>query len=448
MLFHTSRKQNVTLDEGNLIEQDELDDEEMSAGWFKSLTSSLIISPSDLYMDLNESIELIDWDDKSKTIAKSLGNSLTFLFFTIRLLQDNLIKPNYHKIYYQSDSFDLSKSDTLKKYDYLIQFSDENVKKSLSANDWYFYILGFLDKAFTITIIILSILNIYCTYQFLWGYFKTYSIFYLTQRPDSINITTRSIKDLNAEYFENAANGSLWSRIKYILHERKEENDTIDSKEEEDSIYYQLDKWVPSKFITSLFCTFSPTCILFLFCSEVSFSTAIAVILHQYIFHYIIMNKYKYRIIDETILASATLVEVDAKYSKPRLSKKVQDVQIDATSSGKDFIARFYPAVTSVKTHTFQTHSMTGETITETYNTKTKQFENENIGNEESHNIIRIPPPGGVTLNESLYFAQQKKKNGGGSLSLSPTHLRSEESYGNELRRHSMSPTQKKINGY
>lgn len=81
-----------------------------------------ITSPLDLQLVINEKLEMIDWDVHAKSLAKPLGNFLTVCFFAMRLLQDNLIKPNYYKLNVKSDAFDLSKSNKLKEFDYLLKY--------------------------------------------------------------------------------------------------------------------------------------------------------------------------------------------------------------------------------------------------------------------------------------------------------------------------------------
>lgn len=76
--------------------------------WLESISSFFTTSPSDWHIILNERIETIDWDAKAKTLAQPAGNLLTFVFYVVRLLQDNLIKPNLHKISSKQDAFDLS----------------------------------------------------------------------------------------------------------------------------------------------------------------------------------------------------------------------------------------------------------------------------------------------------------------------------------------------------
>ena len=147
----------------------------------------LIASPLDLQLVINEKLEMIDWDAYAKSLAKPLGNFLTTLFFIMRLLQDNLIKPNYYKLNVKSDAFDLSKSSKLKEFDHLWEISSsfQNGNQFYAFQSFYFITLRFMDNLFKCAIIIFLSLNLYLTYRFMFGYFKTYNLFHLRKEFNS-----------------------------------------------------------------------------------------------------------------------------------------------------------------------------------------------------------------------------------------------------------------------
>lgn len=364
------------------------DNQVKNPGWLETFLSLFTTSPSDWLIIVNEWLEVIDWDSKSHTIAQPFGNLLTFLFYVIRLLQDQLIKPSIHKISSKAGSFDFSKSTKLRKYDYLNQYA--NGSKKQSANALYHILLGRLRTIFDTAVVLCLLLNLISSYRFLWGYYRIYHLFYLKEKPNSKNVTKHNLASLNHRYVENVSNASFWSLLKYMFLDNKHKKNSRDDDCADNDYFYQLRKWVPSKFTTNFFVSFSPTCIVFLLFTEVTFSSAFAVIIHQYIMYFLIVDRYENRIIDDFIISRATLAEVDSKFIKPRVSKKVQDVMIDATPYGDGFV-RFFPAVTSTKSSVFKTHSLTGDMIIEKYNKKTNEFED--IPEDgKSHNVIVEPP--------------------------------------------------------
>lgn len=156
------------------------EERESKSAWMKRWYQ-LLTSPLDLQLVINEKLEMINWDAYAKSLAKPLGNFLTILFFIIRLLQDNLIKPNYYKLNVKSGAFDLSKSNKLKEFDYLWEISSsfQNSNQFYAFQSWYFVTLRFLNNLFRFTIFILLSLNLYVSCKFMFGYFKTYNLFHL-----------------------------------------------------------------------------------------------------------------------------------------------------------------------------------------------------------------------------------------------------------------------------
>ena len=396
------------------VRKDKENDEEFidfdNMNWFTWIYHLIKMSPSDLLLFYNEKLELIDWDKKTRTVAQPLGNGLTILTYVIRFIQDNLIKPNYINIYdaYTVETlFDFTKSDTLRKYNLLPQASDVNndyniknsdktgnqfyikLDKHKSNNNWYYNSLKCLDYCLFSLLVFIVIINIIISVQFLSGYYRYYSLLYTSKVPtDSPDILRKP-----SEALINNDNKSLSKRtplnivktcIIKMLNRKGRIKKSTDSKSDED-YYYEIRKWDPTKFITNLFMTFSPIPLIFVLLSTVSFSTLLAILIHQYLFQ-LILDKYQNRIRADTVLFSAILEEYYIKSVKPMVSKKYQDAQIDATPNGHDFIA-FYPSAVFKKNDIFKTHTFTGELIRERYNIHTKEFEKfEN--NTKGHNVV------------------------------------------------------------
>lgn len=353
-------------------------------GFLPKAVSKLCSLLSDWNMIINEKIAVIDWDSKATKWAKPLGHFLTFLFYLVRLLQDNLIKPNNYKFTSKEDAFDLSKSQKLAEYDYLSRYASPSDPRQRAAEAFYLKLLSGLSKILDSSLILLLLINLFLTYKFFWGCFKTYSLFNVKERPSSNNVTKHSLSGLNDSYYENIYNGSLWLFLKLLFTNK------ANKEAEGEEFYYTITKWAPSKFITNLFVCFCPTCLSFLLLVDISFKAAFATIIHQVILSHIVIDRFQNRINDDSIINMAVMAEFERKSLKPLTSKRFQDVQIDATPHGRNFV-QFYPAVSAPKSHTFKLHSLSGDTVTQTYNPQTQEFEVMEHG-PSPHNILVRPP--------------------------------------------------------
>lgn len=386
MSLRISKDVSVSVNTADLLPEDDGFDgvDSDSRSWFNVIFGFFSTHPSDWNIALNEAIETIDWDSKSVTLAQPLGNFFTFTFYLVRLFQLNLINPNLHKINDKTDHFDLSKSKVLRKYEYLYEFTQD---QNQSVGNVYYRFLGRLGNFFDVCIVFLIFVNGFVTYKFFWGDFKLYCLFYFKKGLNLKNVTKDSLKKLG----QDSDDRSLWSSLRYFwIEERDKKEKTNDMEEKDGDAYYKLFKWAPSQFITMFFVSFSPTVIVFLLFMEVSFVTLLAVIFHQWILHRLVIDCYGNRLVHESVIASATLAELETKFIKPRMSRKVQDVAIDSTPYG-DGMVKFFPALTSSRCHIFQTHSLSGDLITETFNPLTKEFEDLKT-EETTHNLIRKVP--------------------------------------------------------
>lgn len=339
------------------------EERESKSAWMKRWYQ-LLTSPLDLQLVINEKLEMINWDAYAKSLAKPLGNFLTILFFIIRLLQDNLIKPNYYKLNFKSGAFDLSKSNKLKEFDYLWEISSsfQNSNQFYAFQSWYFVTLRFLNNLFRFTIFILLSLNLYVSCKFMFGYFKTYNLFHLKKEFNSPNLTKHNLKDLSKEYYEDIYKQSLWSMLKHFFRGSRDDGPHVNQNEVE--IFFQLRKWIPTNFMINLFVSFSPTAIVFLSFSDVSFTSAIAIVFHQYILDYIITKRFQRSVDDDLILSSAALQEYEDKHIMARIN---QCSNIDTLSSAM--------GTRSKTPRIFTTHSLCGEEIREVYNYEKREFE-------------------------------------------------------------------------
>ncbi|QLQ78046.1 hypothetical protein HG537_0A02930 [Torulaspora globosa] len=385
MSYRVSKDRYIPLN-ASIREEDELLDDNIDKepSWIRRIALILITGPSDWHILLNEWIQTIDWDSRAESYAQPLGHGLTFMLYIIRLLQDNLIRPAGYKIASNQDAFDLSRSGKLKEYEYLNRYGVNG--QTSSTDTFYASFLGGVSKLFNLLTIGILIVNLSLTYQFFWGHFRSYSLFNSKERPMSKHVTRRSLRNLKDEYLENLYNGSLWSMLKYMFRGSL----ATDEKTDDDEIYYSLEKWVPLKFTTHFFASFCPTGVFFLLLCDISFITAIPVVLHQIILHYLVIDRYEERLVDETAIQQAVMADYEAKVVKPCTNKRMQDVQVDATTYGQGYV-QFWPAVSSTKSPIFKTHSVMGDTILEKFNSQTQEFEDV-VGAGKSHNLIVEAP--------------------------------------------------------
>lgn len=366
-------------------------------GWLNWMYAMISLPPSDILLFYNEKIELIDWDNKIKTLAEPMGHLLTIITFIIRFLQDNIIKPNYMKIYedYRLETlFDFNKSDTLKKYKL---FSEDSNNDLPSVNDkyvikmknyrtnttWYYMMLKYMDKLLQMFIIVILFVNLWISYQFCFGYYKYYSLYYTRHiNKTSSNIIKRPLEILNStkNYHEILSNSSILTMIKYYIFRNKSaiytqdiELDESNHHKNEKDYYYELKKWIPSKFLTHVFITFSPICLSFLIFMDVTFTSIFPLIINQFLFAMII-GRYIDRIRDDSILFESMLEEYYLKRVEPMIKVKYQNVMIDATPQGNKYF-KPYPYSKSTRQLIFNRHNLDGSLIREKYNSQIEEFE-------------------------------------------------------------------------
>lgn len=408
MFFKFTKKKTISVEKDKENDEEFIDFDNMN--YFKWIYHLIKMSPSDLLLFYNEKAELVDWDGKARTLAQPLGHGLTILTFIIRFLQDNLIKPNYMNIYDThtvETLFDFTKSDTLRKYNLLPQVSSINndynmnhsdksgnqlyikLEKYKSNNNWYYNSLKYLDYFLFLLLIFIVIINIFISIYFLLGHYRYYSLFYTpkvsTNSPDVFRRPLKTLIDNENKFSPKITPLSMAKNciIKIFNGKHRAKNST-DSLSDKD-YYYEIRKWVPTKFITNLFMTFSPISLIFICLSPVSFSTLFAILINQYLFQ-LILNKYQNRNKVDMILFSAVLDEYYMKRVKPVVSKKYQDVQLDAIPNGSGFI-KFYPFSVVRNNDIFKTHTLTGDLIRERYNKNTNEFE-EIKDNIRGHNVV------------------------------------------------------------
>ncbi|SCV05080.1 LANO_0G18030g1_1 [Lachancea nothofagi CBS 11611] len=356
----------------DIVPEDEK--EEVNESRWRRLVSLLTSSPFDLFLMINEHFESVDWDSKATSVARPTGNVLTMALYVTRLCQDNLIKPNVHNIGKKHDAFDLSKSKALKDFEFWSQIPKAGI--AITHLDWYWELLRVLKIFLRASLIGLVIMNLFVTYKFLLGRYQTYSLFYCKSRPRSKNVIKRSLSDLSIRYMEDVSRSSLWAMITFIFLRKRANTE----RQFQGKTYYQLQKWTPGKFYAALFSTFSPICFIFLMATDVTFKTAIPVLIHQYLSFLVIFERYESRLDDEACLSMANQAEIHEKVIKPKTAIRTQDAMVDATQHGGRS-AVFFPSFTTTRSHIFQTHTLTGDVVTERYNPATEFFEDvENSG--------------------------------------------------------------------
>ena len=362
------------------FEDDELEntDLEVPKGWLRKTFYYITMSPSDLQLIFYEQIESIDWDSKAINVARPLGIGSTITFYLLRLIQDNVVKPNYYKIRSNQNTFDLSKSETLKKLKYLKHYSSSTISVEMRQYDWF----KAIDTAINCMLYLLLIINIRISYVYVYKQYKLYSIFGMKPTKQSPNLTKKSLDDLSKSYYRDISKKNIWSMIKYFIFEKA--NGDMLNRELNDKYFYTLNKWNPTKFVSQLFVFFNPMIIGFLWLTDVSFVTILIVILSWTILDVVILQRYEIKLIDESIISAATINDMNKKIINPNVNKIFQNVMVDATDR-KHTLVKFEPTI--VHNPIFETHSLNGDLIREKYNKQT--FEFENVSDETNpHNRI------------------------------------------------------------
>lgn len=351
--------------------------------WFRWMLYLTTLNWEDVLMIFTEKIELIDWDHIALEFAEPVGHILTVLFFLIRYFQDNVIKPNYSRMYSKGIEiiFDFKKSNTLKKYGLLEQI-DSIKSQSLLPQDrtLYYKLLRIADTIVNFINIILVILNIYICYKFFFGYFKSYSLFYVNDISNKTNHVEKkllsslkhdfnqTLDELEQNEKQRKENGVFKRLYRFIFkNDKKKKPEVITGKD----YYFELTKWAPTKFITHIFMSFSPLILVILFFSTATIYTLVAISLNQLIFH-LLIKSYNLRIVDDSILSSATMDEYQMKAIKPRWTRKYQDISVDATHVNNPMI-NFSTSV--INDGIFETHSLNGTLIRERYSFDKERFE-------------------------------------------------------------------------
>lgn len=374
----------------------------------------------DRHLMLHESLEIIDWEENGEKYGKRIGYSFLTMLFAIRFLQDNLINSFYYKIIraQKSELFNFDKSDTFKNIDMGLssQYTFGNIERDKSGNSHSKdTILGSLiGKIYYLCIlmeVLLIVINVIISYQFLEGYYKKYELFYTKCRPNSNSIIKKKKGDLQRTFLEDSVNLPIWKILYQGLFKRKEikkkKSENYFSMESEDT-YYELRKWVPGRLITSLFTSFPPTSTLFLVVNEyVSFLTIFWLIINAYIINIVIEDKFQNRIRDEAVISQELLNELNVK-SDP--VKQTQDVKLDTYSYPGGGYVEFIPSNTAPQVKYFKTHDLDGNLNISRYNDETDEFDEvlnqAKTTNEYVHNIVRIPPL------EKVFYSDLKKRRG------------------------------------
>ncbi|CCE64034.1 hypothetical protein TPHA_0G01980 [Tetrapisispora phaffii CBS 4417] len=344
----------------------------------------------DLHFSIMETINSIDWDKKCQTIAQPLGYSLTLMVFLLRLLQDNILKPNYINIYRSKDIFDLKKSYTFRKYPYLMTLIQDTQTELIKSNKWYNNILGYIDKLSTLLLILLLMLNAIITWLTLFRSNCSYQFYSTDITSKTDNIIIRPLTDLSDINYDPQTNISVFKLLRlYLLNLFKDIEDLPSTVTNSDNkFYYQLNKWKPSKFLLTLFCTFSPISTISFYFTEVTLVTLFPVLFQQIIINYVIFYRYETKLVNEKTIHQSMIQEMENKIIKPKMSKEVQDAKTDVRGNTKKCFAQFFPATTVVRNQIFTSHDIDGNISIQKFDEDTNSFKKINNNILSSRNIV------------------------------------------------------------
>ncbi|CCH59777.1 hypothetical protein TBLA_0B09600 [Henningerozyma blattae CBS 6284] len=379
----------------------------------------------DIQISINESFELIDWEDIANRFANPIGYSLLCLFFVVKFIQENFIRPSYNKIYrYRSSQiFNLNDSETFNYYKdqfdtdvfSMIDTSSAYYGRPNDEDSMFIKLIKWINNFCNSLVVLLIFINIVISYQFLNGYYRRYSLFYTTKRPtNTLSIVKKNKKDLEIIYNEDVLNLSFFRILKYYFFNKENDLKTKNSYQPtkktilNDETYYELSKWLPNTFIRKLFVSYSPTSVLLLLNSnDISFLTIFWLVANQILIYYLIEIKYENRIIDEQMLYREMMNEYSMKTKQPtaRLS---QNVKLDTSSYPGGGYVEFIDSNNAIgnNNNIFKRHDLNGRAHYESFDKRTDQFEElrympDYSGTSSSdntvipslpHNIIRVPP--------------------------------------------------------
>ncbi|GMM34281.1 Nur1 protein [Saccharomycopsis crataegensis] len=316
----------------------------------------MISYPFDLYLSVNESLSVIDWDWYGENYTVPLGlliNILCHITFTYPMNHSYINKLNFsEESYLESDLFDASKVNSISSGGSNMLGNTYDIRH----HSYRVSYLAWLFGTFDLILMIISVVNCYILF---WKSFKTYSL--LIRGDDYCPNTPSAFKEhLNYEAIQE--NDSLLrSFAKWVLG-----NDKLEGEKEKEEFVWKLNVWEPSKFQLMIFCGLSPIHI-FTFYSNTfvsgqfmnSVMKLIQPMLITTILNYLVFHKFLILLKDRQIILSEALNEYDQKFIKPRLSKRVVDVAVDATKGpyfqdyGHGGSVQVFPS--RLKSHQFQT---------------------------------------------------------------------------------------------
>lgn len=369
----------------------------------------------------------LEWDKYATTI-RVVGHILTGTFFMLRLVQDTLLA-GVGTIAAEADAFDLSKSSWLRQDDVMMSYKD------VLFRDWNNgggASAGSSTRSNSSAIKVNQLINHYCfgmlllsmsaTYKFLYGNFKSYTLFYLKNLGyrQSSSIKKIDVKAQTKSLGDNSSFKELLIALYNTLIGQENDDFGDDQNEIVDTEYYELNKWVPSKLLLGVIVSFSPTVLYFLRFTSVSFLSVIPVLIHQIVLHLIILERYETRIEDDLLLTTEFIKGYDKRYVRQQESKLYQDVMLDTIDLDNGGFVKF---ISTDPSKLFKRHRINGDLVIEKYNKKNDTFENvtkQVVSNKPTKNkIYQLPikfrnksirKPSMITLKNRMVNSQQNSK--------------------------------------
>lgn len=354
--------------------------------------SWLIPDIPELFLTISVWFRLQGWEDNTK-LGFIIGNTLTTIFYILRLAQDTLLAGVSRKLIRDYELFDLSKSETLLSDPAFSSYHDVLFNKHHSTANASSYNKRVRKVTSTVywSTYFLLLLSCYTCYR-LFNTYKVYRIYYLKD----LNLDKHpSLKKIEPDYEvdEKLLKTSLKSKLLSRFIRLLQLQDEVETELPKVTEHYTLNKWDPSKLIISLSISFSPTIIICLMYTNVTFLTVIPIIIHQGIFYFMIWNRYEERFKDDALLMRENYLQYDTKYVKPLKQIMYQDVMTDTATISDGGFTKFFPVS---KSALFKHHEMSGDVIIERYNKKSREFENVTDIIKPHHHInntVKILPP-------------------------------------------------------
>ncbi|ANZ77720.1 BA75_04666T0 [Komagataella pastoris] len=288
-----------------------------------SLWSKIKNYPIDQWINLNENINIVDWDQLSETTALRLGIALNVLFWFLSLVRKALRSSSiYNEDHFFKSNFRELERKKLKEYGKL-------APSSSSEWSWATYTCESVATFLFLSLFIFSIINAIRVLTTT----KTYKFMYHDK-----------LKNEKLFQKQNQVSKKLPRLIQRLL--RMEPNDP-----------WTLQYWNPNRFFLRLMVLFSPIHSLIIALNGVTLNILLTVVIMTF-FLYTLTTKFEDRVDQKELILKEVAHEYDAKFVIPNTTRDYKEVAIDSTDKFNPNSVEVFPK--AQKTKVFLIHDSKG----------------------------------------------------------------------------------------